>query len=50
MWQSTSVFPVLRYIVITMLRWTEGAKPGKVVKRKRTATDDVIEEKRFFFC
>ena len=30
-----------------MLRWTEGAKPGKVVKRKRTA-DDVIEQKRSY--
>jgi hypothetical protein len=30
-----------------MLRWTEGAKPGKVVKRKCTA-DDVIEQKRSY--
>lgn len=30
-----------------MLRWTEGAKPGNVVKRKHTA-DDVIEQKRSY--
>ena len=30
-----------------MLRWTEVAKPGKVVKRKCTA-DDVIEQKRSY--